>query len=265
MKPDSRDELSMNAKASSFPDHFSGVAGGYASYRPRYAPALFAALAEVAPATDVVWDCACGTGQASVSLAKHFARVVATDASAEQIAHAEAHSGVEYRVAPAEASGLADASVSLVTVAQALHWFDVDAFHREVQRVLAPGGIIAEWSYALLTVPEAPAIADAVNAMDARLRAWWPPQRQHVDERYARLSFPFARIAFGEFGMSARWSPAQLIGYVATWSAVSRFRAAQHTDPIPAFAAEVEQAWGSAATRDVHWPLTVRVGRMTAR
>lgn len=264
MKPDSPDELSMNAKASSFPDHFSGVAGGYASYRPRYAPALFAALAEVAPATDVVWDCACGTGQASVGLAKHFARVVATDASAEQIAHAEAHSGVEYRVAAAEDSGLADESVSLVTVAQALHWFDVDAFHREVQRVLRPGGVIAEWSYALLEVPDAPAVADAVDALDAQLRDWWPPQRRHVDARYTTLAFPFTPIELGSFDMTAAWSAAALIGYVSTWSAVSRYRAANDDDPIPAFAAAVERAWGRAPTHAVYWPLTLRAGRMPA-
>lgn len=256
------DEPSVSKSASVFPDHFSGVAGGYASFRPRYAPALFATLAQLAPANDVVWDCACGTGQASVALAQHFARVIATDASAQQVAHAEAHEGVEYRVATAEASGLADGSVSLVTVAQALHWFDVDAFHREVQRVLRPGGVIAEWSYALLEVPDAPAVADAVNALDAQLRDWWPPQRRHVDARYATLAFPFAPIELERFDMTAAWSAEALIGYVSTWSAVSRYRAANDDDPIPAFAAAVERVWGRASTHTVYWPLTLRAGRV---
>ncbi|HKJ60600.1 MAG TPA: hypothetical protein VKA94_01200 [Hyphomicrobiales bacterium] len=41
-------------------------------------------------------------------MADHFGRVVATDASAEQIANAKPHDGVEFRVAPAESSGLPD-------------------------------------------------------------------------------------------------------------------------------------------------------------
>jgi ubiquinone/menaquinone biosynthesis C-methylase UbiE len=74
--------------------------------------------------------------------------MIATDASAEQIASATRCDNVEYRVAPAEQTGLPDASIDLVTVAQALHWFDRERFFAEVKRVLRPGGVLALWVYA---------------------------------------------------------------------------------------------------------------------
>src|SRR5687768_7980730 len=132
---------------SSFADHFSGVASGYATFRPRYPTALFDWLATVAPARDTAWDCAAGSGQATLALAERFGRVIATDASDAQLGSAPAHPRVEYRVATADVSGLPPASVDLVTVAQAVHWFDFDRFYDEVRRVARPGGIVAVWCY----------------------------------------------------------------------------------------------------------------------
>ncbi|HEX6397189.1 MAG TPA: class I SAM-dependent methyltransferase, partial [Steroidobacteraceae bacterium] len=130
---------------------FTTVAREYANFRPGYPPKLFAWLARVAPARDAVWDCGCGSGQASVALAEYFERVHATDVAPQQIAAAKPHPHVTYAVAPAERSGLPAASVDLVTVAQALHWFDFDRFYAEVRRVCRPGGLLAVWAYELPT------------------------------------------------------------------------------------------------------------------
>ena len=89
---------------------FATVAREYANFRPGYPPELFAWLARVAPAQDAVWDCGCGSGQASIALAEHFAVVHATDVAPEQIAAAKPHPRVRYSVAPAEAVGLAGCS-----------------------------------------------------------------------------------------------------------------------------------------------------------
>ncbi len=97
----------------SFADHFSSVSAAYAAFRPRYPDALFDFLAQAAPARDAVWDAGTGSGQAAVGLARHFTRVLATDASSNQIEHATPDSRVSYRVCPAEACDLDDGSVDL--------------------------------------------------------------------------------------------------------------------------------------------------------
>ncbi len=245
-----------------FADHFAPVSTGYATFRPSYPDELFAALAAAAPSRDCVWDCGAGTGQASVALAAHFDAVIATDASASQVAQGAPHPRVSYRVAPAEASGLADASVALVTVAQALHWFDVDAFHVEASRVLVPGGVIAEWTYALLEVPSAPEVTGLVQAFDVAMGAYWPPERRFLDRKYVDFAFPFAPLALGTFAMEAEWTPAQLVGFLGTWSAVARCRAQTGADPLPVLVEQLSAGWGAADSRRVRWPLTLRVGRV---
>src|SRR5689334_24821176 len=114
-----------------FHDHFSSVANRYADFRPHYPAALFDYLATLVPQNSTVWDCACGNGQASHDLATRFAKVIATDASKEQIASAKPNPKVEFRVALAEQSGLPDHSAELITIAQAIHWFDFDKFYAE--------------------------------------------------------------------------------------------------------------------------------------
>jgi SAM-dependent methyltransferase len=244
-----------------FADHFSGVSSGYAAFRPSYPDALFDALTDIAPSHALAWDCGAGTGQATLALAQRFSQVVATDASAAQIAQAPHHPRVTYRVAPADSSELADASVGLITVAQALHWFDVDAFHAEAQRVLVPHGIIAEWSYALLDVPSASAVSALIGALDRDVGPWWPEQRRHIDDGYATLPFPFTPVDVGTFVMEADWSSEQLLGYLGTWSAVTRHRDDTGVDPLVKLADDLATAWGRVPLHRIRWPLTLRVGR----
>lgn len=245
----------------SFHDHFSGHADDYARFRPTYPASLYAFLARAAPAHELAWDCATGNGQAVAGLANHFKRVVATDASAPQLAHAAALAQVEYRVAEATASGIPAASVDLVTIAQALHWFDTPAFYAEVRRVARSGAICAAWGYGLMRV--APAI-DAVLDRFYRdvVGPYWPPERAHLDAGYRTLSFPFAELAAPSFAMEATWPLAGLRGYLATWSAAKRYAKAVGADPIARVAADLARAWGPAETpRSITWPLYLRVGR----
>ncbi len=242
-------------------DHFSAVAEGYARFRPTYPPELFAWLAGLPGHPRVAWDVATGNGQAAVALAEHFARVEASDHSAAQVERAVAHPRVAYRVAPAERSGLADGSVDLVTVAQALHWFDHARFYREVERVLAPGGAIAVWCYNLLDVDP------AVNVVLRRyytevVGSYWPAERRLLEDGYRTIPFPFDEIDPPSFAMRAPWRLADLVGYLGTWSATDRYRSANGEDPVALVAADLAAAWGEPeAVREVRWPLTLRVGR----
>lgn len=245
----------------SFKDHFSGHAAIYREARPHYPPELYAWLAGQAPARELAWDAGCGNGQASVALAGHFAHVVGTDPSAAQIANAETHPRVEYRVEPAEQSSFADGSVDLVNVAQALHWFDHARFNAEVQRVLKPGGVIAATAYADCSVePAVDRIKDRlyVDLLDA----YWPPERRLVEQGYRTLPFPFEEFAAPEFTMHVVWTLPQFLAYLRSWSATQRYLKARGEDPVAVVAPEMAAAWGDAETpREVRWQFHVRVGR----
>lgn len=246
----------------SFPDHFSGVAGAYAEFRPRYPDALFDWLADLAPGRALAWDCATGSGQAAVALAPWFERVVATDASAEQIAAATPHPRVEYRVAPAEASGLAAGSVDLVTVAQALHWFDRPAFYREAARVLRPDGVLAVWTYGHPHLDDPGSDGVFQEFYSGTVGPYWPPERALVDAGYRTIEFPVPEIESPTFEMETRWSLAALLGYVGTWSATTRFRDARGLDPVPGLARDLASRWGDPEEpRRIRWPVAVRAGR----
>jgi SAM-dependent methyltransferase len=254
--------ISLNP-AMSFSDHFSGVASEYAEYRPLYPASLFDWLAGLAAHRERAWDCATGSGQAAVALASRFERVIATDASAGQIAAATRHPRVEYRVAPAEASGLDAGSMDLVTVAQALHWFDRPAFYAEARRVLRRDGVVAAWTYGHPSIDEPRADAALQRFYSETVGPYWPKERALVDAAYRTIDFPFPEVEPPAFEMETRWPLAALLGYVATWSAVTRFRAARGEDPVGNLGKALGRSWGNPETlRRIAWPLALRVGRV---
>jgi SAM-dependent methyltransferase len=245
-----------------FKDHFSQGSDAYRLYRPGYPEALFAWMARVAPRRQAALDCGCGSGQAALALARHFEQVYAVDPSAGQIGSAEPHPRVEYRVAPAEATGLPAASVDLVVAAQALHWFDFERFWPEVRRVARPNGVFAAFTYGLLSVDAA---VDRVLGHLYRdlLGPHWPPERRHVDEGYRSIPCPFEEIAAPGFAMSFDWSLDHLLGYLETWSAVKAYRQATGSDPLTQVAHELGAAWGDPnRPLPVSWPLVLRAGRI---
>ena len=244
-----------------FKDHFSTQAADYVRFRPDYPRALFAWLAGEAPAHRLAWDCATGSGQAARALAEFFRRVHASDASQAQLSRAQPLPGVEYAVATAESSGLAPGSVDLITVAQALHWFDLDQFQAEVGRVLAPAGVVAAWSYNLMHIT--PAVDEILRGFyEDPLGPYWPPERRHVEDGYAHLPLPGTPIPAPAFAMVARWSLGHLLGYLRTWSASVRCQEVSGEDPVEAITQSLTTAWGEAETREVRWPLTVKAARL---
>jgi SAM-dependent methyltransferase len=245
----------------SFSDHFSRDSSSYAKFRPRYPAGLFDWVARLVPVRRLAWDCGTGNGQAATSLAGYFDRVVASDPSRGQLLAATRVPGVHYVAALGEWSALAGGRVNLVTVAQAYHWLDHPRFFAEVDRILAPGGVLAVWFYGLLHAT--PAIDAALaDFYDGTVGPYWPPERVHVDTGYRQLPLPVDEVSAPVFAIEADLTLPQLLGYIRSWSAVGRFVAERGYDPVLGFAAELAPAWGNPdSTRRIVWPLTVRAGR----
>lgn len=243
-----------------FADHFSGHAAAYAEFRPRYPAALFHWLAVVSPGTQQAWDVGTGNGQVAHGLVTRFARVHATDASAEQVANALPHPRVTYAVTRYE-SGLADGTVQLVTVGQALHWFDLGAFIPEVRRVLQTGGVLAAFAYGHNRV--SPEVDELVRYHhDVTLGPFWPREHHLIHEGYRSVALPIDELPPPPLELAEHWSLAQFTGFLRTWSATQRFLRVRGDEAITAFEAELGARWGAAPVRTVSWPLVIRAGEI---
>ncbi|MBA3821968.1 MAG: class I SAM-dependent methyltransferase [Deltaproteobacteria bacterium] len=241
----------------SYADHFSTIADRYAAYRPSYPPALVDALAEqTTPGT--AWDVGCGSGQLAVGLAARFERVIATDPSEAQLAAAAAHPRVEYRCERAEATSQADASVDLVVVAQAAHWFAWPGFVAEATRVARPGALIALVSYGEMLVDEP---AGALARYRDVVAPYWPPGREHVDTGYRDLEMPWPAVPARPIDMELAWLREELVGYVSTWSATALLVAQHGSAAFDALRAELAATWPDDERRIVRWPLAIRLAR----
>jgi len=242
-----------------FKDHFSENSDGYRRYRPGYPPRLFAYLSSISRGHERAWDCATGTGQAAVNLAEYFSEVIATDASKAQIEEATSAKGIRYVVAPAEKTVIKTHSIDIVTVAQALHWFDIESFFEEARRVLKPNGILAVWSYKLAKVR--PDIDEIINHLYGTvLKKYWPEERTMVEEEYGGIEFPFVEVQTPSFEMGAEWNLNQFIGYLRTWSAVEKCLKSTGIDPIVEPAEALSGLWNHPENRlHVRWPLTLKV------
>jgi SAM-dependent methyltransferase len=243
----------------SFADHFSTIATQYATYRPHYPAELAAELAARCERRDFAWEAGCGSGQLTTSLAPHFATIIATDPSQAQLDAADPRPNIDYRRAPAEASGLPDGCADLVVAAQAAHWFDWPRFVAETARVAKPGALVALVSYGIVEVDHTPAIARYYHET---LAGFWPPERRHVENGYRDLRWPWAEVTAPALAMRASWTRDELVGYATTWSATVKLVDQRGPAPFEAFRTELEREWPDDTRREVRWPLTLRLARV---
>lgn len=242
-------------------DYFSRQAPIYRRFRPQYPEKLFDLLSGLVKNHETAWDCATGNGQAAVALAAHFDKVFATDASSSQLEHAIPCKNVEYRFAPAEKSGLDDASIDLVTVANAVHWFNIPEFYKEVRRVAKKDAIIAVWCYEAFTVDSAP--SDTFQPLYDTIGDHWAPHLELVRNHYKTLPFPFHELETPEIEMSLNWNLEQCLGFLASWSGVQTYLENTGKDPTEFFYDQIQAKWGDPLQeRKVSWQLHLRVGRI---
>jgi SAM-dependent methyltransferase len=244
-----------------FRDLFSERAALYSRFRPRYPDELFDFIASLSPSRALAWDCATGNGQAAIGLASRFTRVIATDASEQQIANAMPHPAIEYRVATANESGLASGSADAVAVAQALHWFDVGRFYDEARRVLRPDGAIVVWGYGDPVVDDARLNGIVHEYNRVTVEKFWQPERQILLEGYRALTFPFHEVDAPALTLENYWTLDEFAGLLRTWSATASYAAHIGRDPVADVERMLEPLWGKREERHlVEWPLFIRAG-----
>lgn len=245
-----------------YTQHFGEQSANYLQFRPDYPQALYTYLIQLVKERECAWDCGTGNGQAAVKLAEYFNTVIATDINQEQLNAAINKNNIHYLCCAAEKTDIASASVDLITVAQALHWFNLEKFYQEVRRVSKPQGMIAAWCYAL---------GKLNHKMDALittlysdiLNHYWPKERRYIDEEYQTLFFPFEKKATPQFHIEKAMDFNQLIGYLNTWSAVKEYQKINQANPIDIIYSDLQKTWGNAtAQHTMHWPIYLLVGKV---
>ena len=238
-------------------DNFSVSPEQYAKYRPDYPQAMYPLLNEKITA----WDCGTGNGQVAQELSKDFQQVEATDISEQQLKFAFQADNIHYSTQPAEITNFADDSFNLITVAQAVHWFDFDKFNAEVKRVGKPNSIIALIGYELNNIT--PEIDGIIRQFYTDvIGEYWAVENKHIQNKYQQIPFPFKELETPEINNIKLWKFEHLIGYLNTWSAVQHFIDRNNYNPVSQIEDDLRNAWGSAEVRRVVFPIIFRVGRV---
>ena len=238
-------------------DLFSSNSLRYKQARPSYSIQIVKEILRHVPERTFAWDCGAGSGQFTQLLAPYFEHVLATDISEAQLQQAPYFENVSYQVQAAEQTTIPQQSLDLVTVAQAIHWFDFEAFYKEIKRVLKPQGVFAAIGYGLIEVQDA-----AINRLVQQLyfetlKGYWDSERRYIDELYQSIPFPFQEQTVPELHLHYQWTGQQLLSYLKTWSALKHYQDHNRHDPLQ-LSSEALQA--ASEPLDVTFPVLLRVG-----
>ncbi|MFN9029393.1 MAG: class I SAM-dependent methyltransferase [Betaproteobacteria bacterium] len=237
---------------------FGAAAVRYAQARPRYPAAFFDWLCAQVPGHECAWDVGCGSGQATTALSAGFAKVIANDIDAQQLAQAPPLPNVQWINAPAEDTALAADSVDLALAASAIHWLDLDVFYPRLRRALRPGGVFVAVAYA--TTEVAAPLKAAIKEAFSPLAPYWSEGNRRIWRGYADLPFPFDVIEAPVFAIELEWSIDEYLAFASTWSAALLYRQATGLDVAVAARDRLAPLWGEGRQRIV-MPLTMKAGR----
>lgn len=245
-----------------FNDNFSKQASIYVQFRPSYPHELFDYLQSLTPQHELAWDCGTGNGQSAIHLAEFYKKVFASDPSEAQIQNAFSHDQVVYRVEKAEEPSLASRTVDLITVAQAIHWFEIEKFYESAKRVLKKDGIIAVWAYG---IPQVNKEIDKITQdfHDKTVGPFWQPQNKLIAQGYTTIPFPFREIEPPEFYIRKRFRLDDLLGHLRSWSATQKFIDQEQIDPLDDLKQQLSAYWKDPnEIKNVSWKIAIRVGKL---
>ncbi len=252
----------MSENANKYMDHFGDKAAAYQQFRPRYPNELFDYLVQLSQHHNCAWDVGTGNGQAAVALSPYFKNIIATDLKQGQLDLAEKKSNIRYVACPAEKTSIEDHSVDLITVAQALHWFNLDGFYQEVRRVAKTGCVIAAWCYTLISI--SPEIDTLIHHLysDILGDTYWPKERHYIDDKYTTIPFPFKKFAVPAFTIQRTLNLDQLMGYLNTWSALQEYKTKNgNKNPLDFITENLKKAWGNPEKEyPTHTPVYLLAG-----
>lgn len=240
-------------------DNFSNQASIYAQFRPTYPMAVFDYLNTVVKNKKTVWDCATGNGQMARELAKTFEKIYATDISQEQLDNAFQAENITYSIAKAEETQFADHIFDLVTVAQAIHWFDFEKFYAEVNRVAQAGAVLFVIGYSM---PRFEGKIDEI-LQDFYWNVtgpYWDVERKHLDKRLESVPFPFEQIECPHFINEYCWTLEMAEGYFNSWSSIQHYIKKNGENPVNEVIEKLREYW--KGEQRVEFPLFTKVGRI---
>lgn len=233
----------------------------YAKFRPTPPQALFDLIYSRASCFDEAWDCGCGNGQASVELAKKFKHVIATDLSEKQIQAATQRDNIDYEVSPAEQTSITNNSIDLITVSQALHWFNHVVFKKEVKRVLKKEGVLAAWGYGYLEVNEAldPLV---VGLSRGPLDHYWAEGRDYLENQYRDIPFPFEIERHDEWYCEKQLNFDGFMGWLESWSAHLKYLNDNGVDVLDSIKPDLLEGWGDPLeVKTARFPIYLLLGK----
>jgi len=240
---------------------FSLESEQYALYRPTYPNELIELIVSLSPNLFFAWDVACGNGQLTFELSNYFEQVIGTDISQEQLENAQKNDNILYKVESSSLSSIGNSNIDLITVAQAIHWFEFDTFYSEVKRVAKPNAIIAIIGYELLSISKE--IDECVfDFYSNKLNDYWDERRRYIDEQYSTIPFPFEEVKIPQYNCKMRWNRDELIGYLSTWSAVKKYKQKNGIDPILELKEQIYRLWNENDIYDVFIPILTKIARI---
>jgi SAM-dependent methyltransferase len=241
-------------------DYFSTQSKAYAAFRPDYPNELYQFIFQHLKEKKIAWDCATGNGQVAKYLSRDFEYVYATDISQQQLDHAAKIKNIFYSISPGEKTSFKEDQFDLITVAQALHWFDRDAFYKEATRVAKPGALLAVWGYALLYIE--PGIDEIIMEFYHKtVGPYWDSARKLVEEKYRTIAFPFEEIQAPPFSIKVQWTLEQLSGYLSSWSSTQKYIKENDHDPVAPLMKRLEKYW-TQPEMTVIFPIFTRIGKI---
>jgi SAM-dependent methyltransferase len=213
-----------------------------------------------------------------LQLAGIYKNVIATDTSPTQLSLAPRLPNIRYQhtpptmsIAEVESNVAPESSIDVVTIAVALHWFDLPNFYQQVKWVLKkPGGVVAAWTYFI------PEVNDSVDAVLQRYyndaaEPYCEAAVKLAKDKYRSIHFPFEPVDGVDHTGPFQFATEKLMDldncftYLRSWSAYQTAKEKGVELLSEDMVEEFKRAWSTEDGQDkkvVKFPFSLRIGRV---